>query len=217
MTMFGLDSETLSTLAILISIFGTLFSLFYTYQSNSYTKKEFEAAFHPHLFLQVLERSGGKSGLKTCLSFKFTNQSPDRTAANVRLRAFLSHPTGHWRLWSIKWYKFFEKSGFNLAPEEVKETHPASRGYHADDIEQFLLKTFPKVVYPEDNPETPEEVAFTKPVIFLLHVQVTFQAPISGAKELKQNFYYRLIPQFRRNNGNRYCLNFWTLESIKAS
>lgn len=215
--MDGLNSDILSGIAIIISILGTIVSLLYTNQSVRLTRRQFEADFHPHLSLQVLERDWGKSGLKTCLSFKLRNQSSDRTATNVRLQASLSHPTQHWRLLTTRWYQFFEKGGLEIPPEKEKETLPYTHGQHAEGLENFLLKSFPWLVYPENDPDTPEEVAFKKPVSFLLHVNVTFQPPITRAEHIKQDFYYRLTPKFRKNNSNPYCLNFWEIEFLKAS
>ena len=214
--MFGLSSETLSGIAIIISILGTIVSVFYTNITVVYTKKQFEAGFYPRIVVQVLERSCGGSGLKTCLSIKLRNLSPDRGANNVRIQASLSHPILHWRLWTIKWYQFFEKGNLNIRPEETKETLPISQGQHSKSLEGFLLKSFPQLVYPEADPNTPEEVAFKKPVAFLLRVRITYQPPIMNAKDIKQDFYYMLTPHFRRNKGHPYCLNFWVIKAIKV-
>ncbi len=213
--MFGIDSDTLSAIAIVISILGTVASLVYTNQSIALTRKQFEADFHPHFNLHVQEQGCGKSGLKTCLSFKLRNQSPDRTATNVRLEACLSHPIWRWGLWTIRWYPFFEQKIKEIPPDMMKSTGSLSQGHYAEGLENFLLQSFPQFVYPENNPSTPEEVAFKKPVKFLMRVRVRYQAPIMHAANLKQDFFYDLTPQFHRNNGHPYCLNFWETKEIK--
>ena len=212
--MFGLNSETLSGLAILFSILGTILSIFYTNLSIVYTKRQFEAAFHPRISLQVHERSCG-SGLKTCLAFILKNHSNDRAAINVRLRAALSLPTSRWLRWTAKWHYFMEKDNFEIAPDKMKETQPSAR-FQAEGLEGFLLKQFPQLVYPENDPDTPEEVAFKKPVEFLLRVHVTYKPAILKAKDIPLDFYYILIPHFRRNNGDPYCLNYWEIKELKA-
>jgi hypothetical protein len=83
-------------------------------------------------------------------------------------------------------------------------------------LEGFLVKSFPKLVYPETDPNTPEEVAFIKPVSFLLRVRLAYQPPILNARDIKQDFYYRLTPKFRPNNGIKYCLYFWDIREIKV-
>jgi hypothetical protein len=213
--MFGieLNSNVISILALLMSFFGMIANIFYTY----ITKRGFEAAFFPRLSLQVLESGCGKSGLKTCLSFKLRNHSIDRTVTNLKLQAYLSHPTWKLRLWSIKWFKFFEQENIEIPPEVKKVTRPLSIGSYAEGLENFLVESFPKFVYRENDPNTPEEVAFYKKVDFLLRVHVTYEAPILNAPDIRKDYYYRLTPEFRRNNGDQYCLYYWDIKFLKAS
>jgi hypothetical protein len=196
----------------IISILALLFSFY----SIIYSKRQYEATFFPRISIQVLERSCGKSGLKTCLSFKLRNHSSDRSATDLKLQASLSHPVWQWRLWTIKWFQFFEREHLDVPPNETKEIRPLSQGQNAQELENFLLESFPRIVYPENDPNTPEEVAFRRPISFLLRVRVVYQPPILRANDIKQDFYYKLIPHFRHNNGNLYCLNFWEIKFLKA-
>ncbi len=210
---------------LILSLLAMLFSFY----SIIYARRHFEATYFPRISLQVLEQGCGKSGLKTCLSFRLRNHSGDRVATDLKLQAALSQPILkwhswtiqwfqflRWHLWTIKWFQFFEQEHIDIPPELKKVTQPLSMGPYAEGLENFLVESFPSLVYRENDPNTPEEVAFKKEADFVLRVCMVYEAPILNAPNIQQIYYYRLTPKFHRNGGDQYCLYYWDIKFLKT-